>query len=125
MTRQLCGAGRIPFNCFRVWQWRLTSFGRELAFQSTSRLKDTANVAFSALDIFLTNSLRWLTTRDDQKRVNIAPTRRFYEAGERIDIAGQVYDESFVPIENATATIKLTGGMLKTPLSLTLDAIGN
>lgn len=125
MTRQLGDARSIAINGYGIWQWRLTSFGRELAFQSTSRLKDTANVAFSALDIFLTNSLRWLTTRDDQKRVNIAPTRRFYEAGERIDIAGQVYDESFVPIENATTTIKLTGAGLKTPLSLTLDPIGN
>ncbi|HET6511894.1 MAG TPA: hypothetical protein VFH43_06860, partial [Candidatus Kapabacteria bacterium] len=98
MTRQLGDARSIAINGYGVWQWRLTSFGRELAFQSTSRLKDTANVAFSALDIFLTNSLRWLTTREDQKRVNIAPTRRFYEAGERIDVAGQVYDESFVPI---------------------------
>jgi hypothetical protein len=125
MTRQLGDSRSIAINGYGIWQWRLTSFGRELAFQSTSRLKDTNNVAFSALDIFLTNALRWLTSRDDQKRVNIAPTRRFYEAGERIDVAGQVYDESFVPIENADATIKLTGGGLKSPMTLTLDAIGN
>ncbi|HET6513313.1 MAG TPA: hypothetical protein VFH43_14055 [Candidatus Kapabacteria bacterium] len=125
MTRQVGESRSIAINGYGIWQWRLTSFGRELAFQSTSRLRDTNNVAFSALDIFLTNALRWLTTRDDQKRVNIAPTRRFYEAGERIDVAGQVYDESFVPVENATATIRITGGTLKSPMALTLDPIGN
>ena len=125
LTRRLGDSRSIAINGYGIWQWRLTSFGRELAFQSTSRLRDTANPAYSALDIFLTNSLRWLTTRDDQKRVSIAPTRRFYEAGERIEFAGQVYDESFVPIGDANVTIRLTGGKLAQPMSLALDAIGN
>lgn len=125
LTRRIGDSRSIAVNGYGIWQWRLTSFGRELAFQSTSKLRDTANAAFSALDIFLTNSLRWLTTRDDQKRINIAPTRRFYEAGERIEFAGQVYDESFVPIENANVSIRVTGGKLTQPLTLGLDAIGN
>lgn len=125
LTRRLGNARSIAINGYGIWQWKLTSFGRELAFQSTSRARDTANASFSVLDIFLTNALRWLTTRDDQKRVNIAPTRRFYEAGERIEFTGQVYDESFVPVENATVNVRVMGGKLPAPLSLSLEAVGN
>lgn len=125
MARRVGTSRAVAVNGYGIWQWRLTSFGRELAFQSTSRLQDTSNVAYSALDIFMTNALRWLTIRDDQKRVNIAPTRRFYEAGERIEFVGQVYDESYAPIENANVSVRVTGGKLASPLVLSLEPIGN
>jgi hypothetical protein len=124
ITRQLGTSRQIALTSYGIWQWRLTSFGREQAFKSQVRGKDTT-ATFSALDIFLSNSLRWLTTQEENKRVRIEPTRKFYQAGERIDFVGQVYDESYVPIERADVTARITGPSGVRPIDLVLQDVGN
>ncbi|MFI5262998.1 MAG: hypothetical protein ACHQM6_00625 [Candidatus Kapaibacterium sp.] len=124
ISRTIGKSRQIAFTGYGLWQWKLTSFGRERAFASLSRKKDTA-ASESALDIFLGNSTRWLVTKDDQKRVRIAPTRKLYDAGEKIEFAGQVYDESFIPVDGATVTAKVMGGNLSSPLPLTLEPLAN
>jgi hypothetical protein len=79
----------------------------------------------SALDLFLSNANRWLTTEEENKRVRIAPSRKLYQAGERIDLLGQVYDESYQPIEQADVSIHITGSRLSKPLDIALEAAGN
>lgn len=125
ITRRVGNSRQIALTGYGLWQWRLTSFGRDQAYSAASRFRDTTKAELDPLDIFLSNSTRWLTTSDENKRVRIEPTRRFYEAGERIDLIGQVYDESFVPVERATVTIRIQGGGLKQPLDLTLEPISN
>jgi len=124
ISRTIGRSRQIAFTGYGLWQWKLTSFGRERAFASLSRKKDTAAVE-SALDIFLGNSTRWLVTKDDQKRVRIAPTRKLYDAGEKIEFAGQVYDESFVPVDGASVTAKVIGANLSSPIQLTLEPLSN
>ena len=102
ISRTIGRSRQIAFTGYGLWQWKLTSFGRERAFVSLSRKKDTTAARESALDIFLGNSTRWLVTKEDQKRVRIAPTRKLYDAGEKIEFAGQVYDERFIPVDGAT-----------------------
>ena len=124
ITRQLGTSRQIALTSYGIWQWRLTSFGREQAFRSQIRTKDTTS-AFSALDIFLSNSIRWLTTQEENKRVRIEPTRKFYQAGERIDFTGQVYDESYLPVERADVTARITSiaGKPATALSKPIDLV--
>lgn len=124
MTRRLGTSRQIALMSYGIWQWRLTTFGREQAFRSQVHSKDTIGT-FSALDIFLSNSIRWLTTQEENKRVRIEPTRKFYQAGERIDFVGQVYDESYLPVEHATVSARITGGKLQQPVELALLDAGN
>ena len=121
VTRRVGTTRQIALTGYGLWQWKLISFGRDAAYRATSRNKDTANTPISALDLFLGNSTRWLTTEDESKRVKIEPSRKFYEAGERIDFTGQVYDESYQPIEHASVSARISGSTLPRPLEITLD----
>ena len=125
MSRTIGRARQVAFTGYGLWQWKLTSFGRERAFASLSRKKDSTAIGESALDIFLGNSTRWLVTHDDQKRVRIGPTRKLYDAGEKIEFSGQVYDESFIPVDGATVTTKVTGANISTPIALTLEPLSS
>jgi hypothetical protein len=125
MSRTIGRTRQIAFTGYGLWQWKLTSFGRERAFASLSRKKDSTAIGESALDIFLGNSTRWLVTHDDQRRVRIAPTRKLYDAGEKIEFSGQVYDESFVPVDGATVTAKIMGANLSSPIAMTLEPLSS
>ncbi len=124
ISRTVGKSRQIAFTGYGLWQWKLTSFGRERAFASLSRKKDST-MSESALDVFLGNSTRWLVTHDDQKRVRIAPTRKLYDAGEKIEFAGQIYDESFIPFDGAIVTLKIMGASLSSPIELTLEPLTN
>jgi hypothetical protein len=126
LSRRVGASREIALTGYGLWQWKLTTFGREQAFLAESHSHDTTKLyAQSALDLLLGNCLRWLTTREENKRVRIEPERKFYEAGEKITFTGQVYDESYLPIERATVTAHVTGGKLAQPLDLNLQPLGN
>ncbi len=124
LSRRVGRSRQIAFTGYGLWQWKLTSFGREKAYASLSHSKDSSALkAESALDIFLGNSTRWLVTRDDEKRVKIAPPRKLYDAGERIEFTGQVYDASFVPVDGAIVTARITGEKLSAPIDIALEPL--
>ncbi len=122
LSRHIGQARQLAITGYGLWQWKLTSFGRERAYANRS---DTAKQLVSALDLFLSNAARWLTTEESNKRVRIAPERKFYQAGERIEVFGQVYNESYEPMEHADVTIRITGSALTKPVDLALEAVGN
>ena len=82
VTRSIGTARQIALTGYGIWQWKLTTFGREEAYAGKT---DTSKLGISALDLFLANAVRWLTTQEENKRVQIVPNRKFYQAGERID----------------------------------------
>ncbi len=130
VTRTIGNARQIALTGYGIWQWKLTTFGREEAYAGKT---DTTKSNIDALDLFLANSVRWLTTQAENKRVRIEPNRKFYQAGERIDFLGQVYDESMEPVEQADVTVHITQnpsplqgeGQGRGPLDLSLEAAGN
>ncbi|HET6400714.1 MAG TPA: hypothetical protein VFH95_04865 [Candidatus Kapabacteria bacterium] len=129
VTRTIGTARQVALTGYGLWQWKLTSFGREMAYGGKS---DTATGTISAMDVFLANSVRWLTTQQENKRVQIAPGRKFYQAGEPIDFFGQVYDESMEPVEHADVSVHITstrspseGAGQGRGLDLALEGIGN
>lgn len=122
VSRSIGTARQVALTGYGLWQWRLTSFGREMAYGGKS---DTATGTISAMDVFLANSVRWLTTQQENKRVQIAPGRKFYQAGEPIDFFGQAYDESMEPIEHADVSVQITGASLPKPVDLALEDAGN
>jgi hypothetical protein len=122
VTRTIGAARQVALTGYGIWQWKLTTFGREEAYANKA---DTSKPTISALDLFLANAVRWLTTQEENKRVQIAPDRKFYQAGERIDFYGQVYDESMEPIEHADATVHIAGANLPKPIDIALEPDGN
>ena len=124
VARHIGSARQLALTGYGLWQWKLTTFGREEAYNITGHTKDSTS-KISALDLFLSNATRWLTTQEENKRVRIEPSRKFYQAGERIDFLGQVYDESYIPVEHADVTARISGSGLQKPLDVTLEETGN
>ena len=58
---------------------------------------------------FMDRAMRWLVNRDDIHQVQIQPIRRIYNVGEPVQFSGQVYDEFYQPIYDATVTITIEG----------------
>lgn len=56
---------------------------------------------------FLSNSIRWLVTREEDKPVRISTNKRIYRAGEEIFFTAQVYDETYHPLERALVMFTL------------------
>jgi hypothetical protein len=55
----------------------------------------------------LGNTIEWVTTREDDRRVRIEPIRETFAGTERVSFTGQVYDESFNPVNDATVEINV------------------
>lgn len=50
---------------------------------------------------FISNALRWLTTKEQSELVNISTGKRMYHGGEPIDFYAQVYDEQYRALDGA------------------------
>ncbi len=76
---------------YGIWRWRLMAQGNP----QTEKLLAT----------FLSNSIRWLTTRDDSRPVKVTPAKPEFSQGEPVEFVGQVYDASANPVESAQLRI--------------------
>jgi hypothetical protein len=94
LTRNLNKHKSIAVLGYGIWRWKLLteglSGGTEGVFQS-----------------FISNSIRWLTTREEEKQVHVATVKEIYNSGERVEFIGQVYDEKYEPLDNAELRIKV------------------
>lgn len=81
---------------YGIWRWRLMAQGNP----QTERLFST----------FLSNSIRWLTTRDDTKPVKVTPTKPAFARGEQVEFIGQVYDANANPVEDALVKVTAVQG---------------
>lgn len=70
------------------------------------------------------NTSRWLTTPEDDRRVRVRPTEGVFDGGEPVQFSGQVYDESLQPLSDAAVEVAVTTPD-GTRLPFTMDAVGN
>ncbi len=66
------------------------------------------------LDILATlmgNTVRWLSVRDDERRVRIRPSRLLYASGETVTLHATVQDASYAPVDGADVRVKIVGGV--------------
>jgi hypothetical protein len=67
---------------------------------------------------FVSNSLRWLATREEQKQVRITSSKQNYNLGETVRLLAQVYDDTYTPLSDADVTATVQGGGRNYNLSL-------
>jgi hypothetical protein len=84
---------------------------------STGETKDFFNQWFSSL-------IRWLATREQDKFLRVEPSKEFYSQGEQIDFSGQVYSESYQPLDNAEVTVSVRSQKGNEHFETTLSSIG-
>lgn len=64
------------------------------------------------LDILATlmgNTVRWLSVRDDDRRVRIRPSRLLYASGENVTLHATVQDASYAPVDGADVRVRIVG----------------
>ena len=86
-----------------IWKWKL----------------QTATKDLTLFDNFIFSSARWLNAPYDQKKVRIKTSKKIYSTNEIIEFSGQVYDESFNPVNDAEVKLTINGRDFKEQLNLT------
>ncbi|MCI0494901.1 hypothetical protein L0Z72_07825, partial [candidate division KSB1 bacterium] len=80
---------------YEIWRWDLLLWG---IGRSNEALKQ-----------FLSNSIRWLITKEDSKPVRIYPDQEIYRNGQQITFTGEVYFEDYRPMDGAEVKLTVTG----------------
>ena len=78
---------------YGLWRWKMLGGGVPGGEQ--------------VLDSFLSNALRWLTAREDARRVRVAPVQESFSSGNPVEFRAQVYDESLQPVDEAQVQVSL------------------
>ena len=104
LTRNVNRQKSLTVLGYGLWRWRLMTQGTP----ETERL----------LSAFLSNGVKWLTTREDSKPVTVATTKESYTQGEPVEFVGQVYDASAQPIDNAQLRVTVRQGNKEFPTIL-------
>lgn len=92
---------------YGVWQWKMLSDpGME-----------------GLLDHWLNTTVRWLTTRDEDRRIRISASKETFTADEPVEFSGQVYDETLRPLDDAQITLTVKSRTQRDDLTMT--SLGN
>jgi hypothetical protein len=83
----------VALVTYGIWRWRLMAQG------------DPATE--DHLASFLATTIRWLTTREEERNVRARTTKDFFTEGEPVEFIGEVYDMTARPVENADLRVQL------------------
>lgn len=92
-TRNISRQKSLAITGYGIWRWRLL-------------IQDNPQTE-KLLYVFLTNSIRWLTTKEDDKNVKVTPTKETFTTADAIEFTGQVYDDQYRKVENAEIKVDL------------------
>ncbi len=79
---------------YGIWRWKL------LAGASSETEK--------FFDPWLSNAVRWLVARDDNKELKVEPLKEIFSQGEAVDFLGQAYNANYQPIDDADIHVEAT-----------------
>jgi len=87
---------------YGIYRWKLMGYARDVFKNKT----DTPDL----LDIFISNSSKWLTIDDKEKNVVIRPASKSFVKGDRVEFFAQVSDKALNPVDNASVNVNITDG---------------
>lgn len=99
---------------YGLYRWKLLGEGIERV-----RGKQT----HSPIGAFLSNSLRWLSSDENSKKVRIRTSKRHYISGEPVEFIADVQDDALRPIDDATVTVSIRSSQRQ--FELVLQPTGN
>ena len=109
LSRRVNRSKSLALSCYGIWRWKTYSEG--------------IAGAEPVLENFMSNSVRWLVTRDDERSVQVHPTKEVFGGSDPVEFTGQVYDDNYKPIDAAEVSLSI---MKKDQSSqLTLTSLGN
>ena len=108
LSRQVGVQRSLAFLGYGIWRWDLMMWG-----------VGKTNETFLQ---FLHRAVRWLISREKTKHVRITTDKLVYRSGEEVYLQGQVYDEAFRPVDDASVEVKLRHG--KQVQTFVLEPVG-
>lgn len=96
LSRSVAGEKSVAILGYGIWRWKL--------------LTQTSDPSKDVLQLFMSNAIRWLTTREESKPVKISSTKEVFTGGEPVEFTAQVYDRTYRPIDAAEVKIAVTKG---------------
>ena len=107
LTRRLGNQRSIAVLANNIWKWKLQT-----------ALKDQ-----DVFDRFILNSIRWLNSPDNKKRIQIRTVNKLFSLGEEVEFTAQIYDDAFNTVSDAEVTVKVKNE--KDKFELNLNSLGN
>lgn len=107
ITRTLGNQRSIAVLAKDIWKWKL---------QTAIKNQDV-------FDRFILNSIKWLNSPEDKKRVQIKTTKKLFALGEEIEFTAQIYDDAFNQISEAEVKVKVKND--RDNFELNLNSLGN
>ena len=111
VTRNVDRSKCIAVLGYGLFRWRLLGTGLD-------KTRGASNPT-DVLSVLLSNSTKWLSSDDDERKVRIRTSRSFYAGGETVSFQAQVYNDAMVPVEDASVTIALAAGTQQRTITLT------
>lgn len=115
ISREIQNKKSLAVLGYGLYKWKLNSYAQEVAKGRT----ETEDL----YQLFITNSLRWLSVNEQSQRIRIQPIKKFFSENEAIEFIAQIYDAAYIPIDNAVVTVKIK--IDNGTRDLVLNQIGN
>jgi hypothetical protein len=96
LSRNVNRRKSLALLAYGIWRWESYS--------------GTVPGSENLLEAFVSNSVRWLATREDERPVIIRPVKETFEGQDPIEFTGQVYNSSYEPVDDAEVTVVVTRG---------------
>lgn len=109
LSRSVNRRRSVALLAYGIWQWKMYSNG----------VPGSENL----LEQFFGNTIRWLTTREDDRPVRVQPVKETFAGQDPVEFTAQVYDGTFKPVDDAEVTVEVKQG--ETSDQLNLVPIGN
>ncbi len=90
-----------------IWKWKL----------------QLASNNINLFDNFIYNSVQWLNLGKKQKRFNVYTSKKIYSMGDKVEFSAQLYDDTMLPLDNASVEVNIMKDDSK--YLLQLNSIGN
>jgi hypothetical protein len=103
LTKRIGGKRSVTVMAKDIWRWKLQTAVKDL----------------DLFDRFISNSVKWLHSSNEEKQVKIKTSKKIYALGEEIEFSGEVYDELFNPVSDAEVTVNISEGNQKNEIKLT------
>jgi hypothetical protein len=109
ISRKIANSKSMVILGYGIWRWDLLMWG-----------VGKSNLLFTQL---LSNSIRWLINKEDNKTVRLTPDQEIYRSGQKISFSCQVYNENYLPLNGAEVRVQIFNE--KANYEILLSSIGD
>ncbi|MBL7092771.1 hypothetical protein ISS22_02240 [candidate division KSB1 bacterium] len=109
ISRKIANSKSMAILGYEIWRWDLLMWGVGKTDQLFTQL--------------LSNSIRWLINKEDNKTVRLKPDQEIYRNGQKISFSCQVYNENYLPLNGAEVRVQIFND--KNNYEILLSSIGD